>query len=74
MIEAHNGTVEVENPAEVLRDEDGVFQVTSPYGYVFQVTCHRGSRMRIREIIEPKRAKVPDRELWRIQRLSRDVA
>jgi hypothetical protein len=29
MIDAPDGTVEVENPAEVLRDEDGVFEVTS---------------------------------------------
>jgi hypothetical protein len=74
MIDAHNDTVEVENPAEVLRDEDGVFQVTSPYGYVFQVICHRGSRMGIREIIEAKRVKIPGRDLWRIQRLNRNVA
>jgi hypothetical protein len=74
MIDAPGGTIEVENPAEVLRDENGVFEVISPYGYVFQVTCQRGSRMSVREISEPKRARVPDRERWRIQRLSRDVA
>jgi hypothetical protein len=33
MIDAPHGTVEVENPAEVLREEDGVFEVTSPYGH-----------------------------------------
>jgi hypothetical protein len=45
-----NGTVEVENPAEVLRQEDGVFKVTSPYGQVFQVTCRKGRNMHVREI------------------------
>jgi hypothetical protein len=74
MIDAPDDTVEVENPAEVLRDEDGVFEVTSPYGHVFQVTCRRGARMKVREISEPKRAKVPDRMVWRIRRLNRDAA
>jgi len=39
MIEMVNGTVEVLNPAEILRNQDGVFEVTSPYGHVFRVTC-----------------------------------
>jgi hypothetical protein len=73
MIDAPGGTVEVENPAEVLRDEDGVFEVTSPYGHVFQVTCRRGASMSVREI-KPKRAKVPDRMLWRIRRLNPEAA
>jgi hypothetical protein len=30
--------------------------------------------MDVREISEPKRAKVPARELWRIHRVNRDVA
>ena len=73
MIHASGGTIEVENPAEFLRDENGVFEVVSPYGHIFQVTCQRGSRMRVREISEPKRVRVPDREIWRIQRLNRDA-
>jgi hypothetical protein len=44
------GTVEVENPAEALRNEDGTFNVTSPYGHIFRVTCRRGRNMRVREI------------------------
>ncbi len=32
MIETVNGTVEVLNPAEILRNQDGIFEVTSPYG------------------------------------------
>ena len=70
MIDATDGTVEVENPAEVLREEEGVFEVTSPYGHVFQVTCRRGTRMDVREISEPKNAKVPDCMIWRIRRLN----
>jgi hypothetical protein len=41
---------EVENPAEALRNEDGIFRVISPYGQVFRVTCKKGHNMRIREI------------------------
>jgi len=42
--------LEVENPAQALRDEDGTFKVISPYGQIFRVTCRRGGNMRIREI------------------------
>ena len=65
--------VEVKSPVEALRDEDGVFEVSSPYGHVFQVTCRRGGRMDVRELVETKH-KVPIRVLWRIRRLHRDVA
>jgi hypothetical protein len=74
MIDATDGTIEVENPAEALRDEDGVFEVTSPYGHVFQVTCRRGAKMKVCEISEPKRAQVPDRMRWRIRRINHHVA
>jgi hypothetical protein len=47
---AREGTLEVENPAEVLRNEDGTFKVISPSGYVFRVTCRRGHKMSVREI------------------------
>jgi hypothetical protein len=65
--------VEVKSPVEALRDEDGVFEVSSPYGHVFQVICRRGGRMDVRELTEPKH-KVPIRVLWRIRRIHRDVA
>jgi hypothetical protein len=42
--------LEVENPSEDLRDEDGTFKVISPDGQIFRVTCRRGWNMRIREI------------------------
>jgi hypothetical protein len=48
--------------------------VSSPYGHIFQVTCRRGGRMDVRELNQPKHAKVPERILWRIRRIARDVA
>lgn len=65
--------VEVKSPVEALRDEDGVFEVSSPYGHTFQVTCRRGGRMDVRELAE-SRHKVPIRVHWRIRRINRDVA
>lgn len=44
------GTLEVENPTEVLRNEDGTFQVISPSGYIFRVTCRKGRNMQVREV------------------------
>ena len=51
MIDTLNGVVEVINPAEILRNQDGIFEVISPYGHVFQVTCRRGAKMSVREMI-----------------------
>jgi len=74
MIETVNGTVEVLNPAETLRDQDGIFEVTSPYGHVFQVTCRRGAKMSVREISEPQRTPNTESFTWRIKRVSQAVA
>jgi len=74
MIDTADGAIEVKSPVEALRNEDGVFEVSSPYGHVFQVSCRREGRMDVRELNEPKRAIVPERILWRIRRLNRDVA
>jgi hypothetical protein len=74
MIETVNGTVEVLNPAETLRNQDGIFEVTSPYGHVFQVTCRRGAKMTVREISEPERAPNAESFTWRVKRVSRAVA
>jgi hypothetical protein len=74
MIETVNGTVDVLNPAEILRNQDGIFEVTSPYGHVFQVTCRRGAKMSVREISEPQRAQGAERMSWRIRRVARAVA
>ena len=69
-----NGTVEVLNPAEILRNQDGIFEVTSPYGHVFQVTCRRGTKMSVRELSEPQRSSVTQSMTWRITRVARAVA
>jgi hypothetical protein len=71
MIETLNGTVEVVNPAEILRSQDGIFEVTSPYGHVFQVTCRRGAKMSVREISEPQRVPSAESVTWRIKRVAR---
>ena len=68
-----NSTVEVEDPAEALRNQDGIFEVTSPYGQVFQVTCPRGSRMGIREVGESENTAVSEPRRWRIQKLRRPL-
>jgi hypothetical protein len=74
MTDEANGTQEVENPAEALRNEDGVFEVMSPYGYIFQVTCCRGRQMDIRRISEPKFARITEGTRWRIRRINHAVA
>ena len=74
MIETVNGTVEVVNPAETLRNQDGIFEVTSPYGHVFQVTCRRGAKMSVREISEPQFIHSVESMTWRIKRVPRVVA
>src|SRR5207245_2834498 len=61
-----NGNVAVENPAEALRNQDGIFQVTSPYGQVFEVTCRRGSNMHIREIGDSGKCQVSVPKLWQM--------
>jgi hypothetical protein len=74
MIDNVNGTVEVENPAELLRNQNGVFEVTSHYGHVFQVTCRPGSKMSVRELSEPQRAHTVQNMAWRIRRVAQAVA
>ncbi len=66
--------LEVENPAEVLRDEDGIFEVTSPYGHIFEVVCRRGAKMNVREISEPTRTVSNAGVTWRIRRVRQAVA
>lgn len=67
-------TMEVTNPAEFLRNERGVFEVISPYGHVFSVTCRFGSRMNVREISEPKSIENQQRLTWKIRRVNSNVA
>jgi hypothetical protein len=69
-----NDTLEVVNPAEILRNQVGIFEVISPYGHVFQVTCRRGAKMSVREIGEPQRAQSTASKTWRIKRVASAVA
>ncbi len=59
--------VELANPGEALRNQTGKFQVTSPNGFVFQVTCRQGKKIRIREIGE---AKVNPFSKWQIEKIA----
>lgn len=73
MVDVPNVGMEVENPAEILREQDGTFEVTSPYGYVFRVICRRGRKMDIQEIGERERVEVL-RSVCRIRPLERCAA
>lgn len=73
MMDVPSVGMEVENPAEILREQDGTFEVTSPYGRVFRVICRRGRQMDIEEIGEPQRVEL-SRPIWRIRPLERSAA
>jgi hypothetical protein len=67
MIDKAKIKVKVQNPAAVLLDEDGVFELTSPWGDVFRVTCHRGVGMAFTQVDEVgRRTRYGTR--WRIRR------
>jgi hypothetical protein len=63
-------TVEVNNPAEALRNQDGTFKVISPFGYIFQVTCRQGSKMLIREIGISEAHERSGSVTWRIEKIA----
>jgi hypothetical protein len=69
-----SGLVQVENPAEALRNQNGTFKVTSPDGHVFQVICRKGSNMRIREIGDAANASSSQRKRWQIEKLAQPIA
>jgi hypothetical protein len=69
-----SGLVQVENPAEALRNQNGTFKVTSPDGHVFQVICRRGSNMRIREIGEAGNVSSSEPKRWQIEKLAQPIA
>lgn len=73
MIDVPEGSIEVDDPREVLRNTEGLFEVTSPYGQVFQVNCRRGSKMSVRTLSETNHTRTPERT-WRIRRIDRSVA
>ena len=59
--------VELANPGEALRNQTGKFKVISPNGFVFQVTCREGKKIRIREIGE---AEVSTFSGWQIEKIT----
>ena len=75
MTRTDEGAWETENPAEVLLNEGGTFEVTSPWGHVFEVTCRHSKKMHVREISEPKQVVMnANKVMWRIRRLKEAVA
>jgi len=71
MIQPFDSPLVVENPAEVLRNEEGIFEVTSPFGHVFAVTCRRGSQMKVREIGQSDDLQIfAARSVWQIRRIA----
>jgi hypothetical protein len=69
MIQTFEIPLIVENPAELLRDEEGVFEVTSPYGHVFTVTCVRGSKLNVHEIAKSVLCVPASGSGWQIKRI-----
>jgi hypothetical protein len=67
MLHKHKDTVQVENPAEFLLREDGVFEVTAPWGEIFRVTCGRGVKMAFTQIGKEE-GSTRQTAAWRIRR------
>ncbi len=62
--------LEVANPAEALRNQNGKFKVISPNGYIFQVTCGKGTKIRIREIGASEPNAPSQLRGWRIEKIA----
>jgi hypothetical protein len=70
MLHSFDERLKVENPAEILRGQDGVFEVVSPYGYTFEVTCRPGIAMQVRELRHLENWKLhAEQPIWEIRRL-----
>lgn len=69
MIQATLNKIVVENPAETPRDEEGTFEVISPYGHFFEVVCCRNSKMNVREIWKSETWIPASRSAWQITRI-----
>jgi hypothetical protein len=65
--------VTVDNPAEILRNQNGIFEIVSPYGLVFHVTCQPGTTMKMREVGHPPRSAEPFTMAWRIRKISSGI-
>jgi len=62
--------LQVENAAVALRNQNGTFKVISPNGYIFQVICRRGRKIRIREIGEPEHSAFSELKGWQIEKIA----
>jgi hypothetical protein len=60
----------VADSAETLRKLNGQFKVISPNGYIFQVTCRKGTKIPIREIGESEPITFSQVQGWRIERIT----
>jgi hypothetical protein len=70
MLQTFEDPLKVENPAEVLRGQEGLFEVVSPYGYTFEVICQPGVLMQVRELHHSDSANLkPEQIVWKIRRL-----
>jgi len=64
-----NGCNEVRNPAEALVNQEGIFEVVSPTGKVFEVTCRRGHGMSFKQIRAMEEKQPSSQENWLIRQL-----
>lgn len=64
-----NGCTQVTNPAEALVNQEGTFEVVSPAGRIFEVTCRRGHGMTFRQVREPEGKPHSTQETWLIRQL-----
>jgi hypothetical protein len=73
-----DGIVEVNDPSDFLRDQNGSFEVISPYGYIFEVRCRRGSKMEIGPLHElscdetgdAEKTRMRQEKIWRIRQIN----
>jgi len=63
---ATSKSMKVKNPAAVLSNEDGIFEVTSPTGDVFCVICEKGVGMTFSRLGDAPRARAS--ASWQIRR------
>ncbi len=67
MLKLHESIL-VANPAEFLKKESGIFDVTSPTGDKFRVVCRPGRRLRIlNQVHLPVTGKADI--VWRIEKI-----
>ena len=68
MIVAINDPLSVNNPTEFLQNQVGVFEVMSPHGHVFEVTCRHDTEITIRSLSGILRTEKCQAK-WRIRKL-----